>query len=252
MMKYLVILIFTIVYSFALDELAAQKQNTLYVQNLIEIEENIAKNLEKYILTEFKLPTMANLVSDGYFGTNFSLKNNMGDDIDFKSINDLQVKYAIKKAEYRQKRDGNIGVENYIVQLYNRDLYRDYTSVYNDVDISKSYIELKLKSPEAQNIFNLLKTGNTIAKECGISLVNTYCNNDSKTIRWYNSTSNWIEYSKKEFNKGNIIISNESIITSDVAKLRGLSVGSYVFIKDKTKNVKLTDLSGNLQILKVD
>lgn len=251
MMKYLFILIFTIVHSFALDNLTAQKQNTLYVQNLIEIEENIAKNLEKYILTEFKLPTINDLINDNYLGSNFSLENRMGGNLAFQDSSKLQMKYAISKSEF-------ISAEDYIVLLYNRDLYRDYTTVSyvkenNKIDLTKSYIEFKLKSEEANTIFTLLKNGSTIAKSCSVTSSNTYCNNDQKTIRWYNANYNWIEYSKKDFNKGNIIISSESVITSDVAKLRNLGVGCYVFIKDKTKNVKLIDdSSGNLQILKVD
>jgi len=114
-------------------------------------------------------------------------------------------------------------------------------------------VEFKLKSPEANTIYKLLKNGNVIEKICSATLVSKYCNNDKRTIKWYNASSNWIEYDKKDFNNGNIIISSESIISSDEAKLRDLKVGSYIFIKDKTKNVKVADsTSGNLQILKVD
>lgn len=38
---------FIVAYLNADDNLIAQKQNTLYVQNLIDIEENIAKNFGK-------------------------------------------------------------------------------------------------------------------------------------------------------------------------------------------------------------
>lgn len=254
MIQKIFLLVFLALSSFGVDNLTAQKQNALYIQNMIEIEENIAKNFEKYILTEFKLPTINDLISDEYLGTNFSVSNKMGENIDFKSSSDLQLKYAITKEEYRKKRDENIDVENYIVQLYNRDLYRDYTSVYYEKENSEnSYVEFKLKTPEAQTIFDLLKSGNVIAKTCTASLKNSYCNNDERTIRWYNSASNWIEYNKKDFNSGNITISSESILTSETAKLSSLKVGSYIFIKDKTKNVKMIDdSSGNLQILKVD
>ena len=40
------------------DSLVLQKQNTLYTQNLISKEEQIAKAFEKYLLEEFKIPTM--------------------------------------------------------------------------------------------------------------------------------------------------------------------------------------------------
>ena len=43
------------------DTLVLQKQNTLYTQNLISKEEQIAKAFEKYLLEEFKIPTMDDL-----------------------------------------------------------------------------------------------------------------------------------------------------------------------------------------------
>ena len=104
------------------EDLTAQKQNTLYAQNLIEREENISKNFEKYILTEFTLPSMANLINDNYLGSNFSLENRMGVDIEFLNTKTPTLKYLITKDEYNNTQD-------YVVQLYNRDLYRDYTFV---------------------------------------------------------------------------------------------------------------------------
>lgn len=252
MIRSVIVLFILFIYSYANENLIAQKQNTLYVQNLIEIEEKIAQNFEKYLLTEFQIPSINNLINNNYLGSNFSIQNKMGNNIDFKDASNLQIKYAIIKNEF-------INSEDYLILLYNRDLYRDYTTVNfqltddGKIDLTKSYVEFKLKSPEAITIYNILKSGATIEKNCSATLVSKYCNNDKTSIRWYNSSSNWIEYSKKEFNNGNITISSESIITSDVDKLRNLKIGSYIFIKDKTKNVKLiNDLSDNLQILKVD
>lgn len=235
------------------DSLTVQKQNTLYIQNMIQTEELIAKNFEKYLLNEFAIPTISNLIANNYLGTNFSIKNKMGTDIDFKDTSKLQIKYAISKTEFRKNKN-QTGIENYMVLLYNRDLYRELTAVYDDSStIANSYVEFKLSSDEAKNIFELLKAGNIINKNCTSTLINRYCNSGERTIRWYNANSNWIEYDKKLFNNGNITISSESVIYDDVSKLRELKVGSYIFIKDKTKNVKLTDdSSGNLQILKVD
>lgn len=87
------------------DSLMSQKQNTLYVQNLIEIEEKIAKNFEKYLLIEFKIPTIDDLVNDEYLGSNFSLLNRMGDNIGFKNSLNLEIKYAIRKTEFITAQD---------------------------------------------------------------------------------------------------------------------------------------------------
>jgi hypothetical protein len=254
MIRQFILLITILISSFSQDTLTAQKQNTLYIQDLIQIEENIAKNFEKYILSEYKIPTITDLIDDNYLGSNFSVLNRMGENIDFKDSSKLQLKYAITKDEYRKTKDGNLGIENFLVQLYNRDLYRDYTTVFSDnTDVNNMYVEFELRSDAAKNIFELLKNGNSIEKTCVASLKSTYCNNNDRTIRWYNASSNWIEYDKKDFNKGNITVSSESILTSETTKLSNLKVGSYIYIKDKTKNVKMIDdSSGNLQILKVD
>ena len=176
----------------------------------------------------------------------------MGSNIDFRDTNSLQIKYAITKNEF-------INSEDCLILLYNRDLYRNSTTVNfvttsdNKIDLTKSFVEFKLKSPEAMTIFSILKNGETIVKNCSPGLRETYCINDKNSIRWYNASSNWIEYNKKEFNNGNITVSSENVITSEVEKLKLLKIGSYIFIKDKTRNVKLPDdSSGNLQILKVD
>lgn len=252
MMKNLIILFLLTINSNANENLIAQKQNTLYVHNLIEIEEKIAQNFEKYLLNELKIPNINNLINNNYLGSNFSVQNRMGNNIDFKDTNNLQIKYSITKNEF-------INSEDYLILLYNRDLYRDYTTVTfvtttdKKIDLTKSFVEFKLKSPEAMTIFSILKNGETIVKNCSSGLIKTYCVNDKKSIRWYNSNSNWIEYSIKEFNNGNITVSSENVITSEVEKLKLLKIGSYIFIKDKTKNIKMAnDTSGNLQILKVD
>lgn len=241
---------FMIAYLNADDNLIAQKQNTLYVQNLIDIEENIAKNFEKYILTEFTLPRITNLINDTYLGNNFSVENRMGVNIDFLNTSDLKLKYLITKDEYNDS-------ESYIVQLYNRDLYRDFTNVYFEksgqkIDLTKSYVEMKLQSDEAKTIYKLLKNGEEIRKECSATLVNVYCNNNQKTIRWYNASSQWIEYSKKDFNKGNITTSMSVSTLVSEPKISDLAVGSYIFIKDVSKYVKLVNSGTNIQILKVD
>lgn len=246
MIKNLFILILLSSISFCEDFLSAQKQNTLYVQNMIDIEEKIAKNFEKYLLTEFKIPSMNNLISDEYLGANFSLQNRMGDAISFKDSSKLQIKYAISKSEF-------ILAQDYIVLLYNRDLYRDYTTVSYElkddkIDLEKSYVEFKLKSQEANTIFNLLKNGNAIEKTCSATLASKYCNNDQKTIRWYNASSQWIEYSKKDFNNTNITTSMSLASIKTDTKISELAVGSYIYIQGSSKYVKLI----NSEILKVD
>jgi hypothetical protein len=92
MIKRIILIFSFFLFLNADDIFVGQKQNTLYVQNLIEIEENIAKMFEKYLLTEFKLPTLEELRTNEYLGTNFSLENKMGSSIAFEDISNLKIK----------------------------------------------------------------------------------------------------------------------------------------------------------------
>lgn len=251
MIRYVLFIISFILFLNGDDILNVQKQNTLYVQNLIEREEQIAKAFEKYILTEFKIPTLKDLKTDYYLGADFSFENKMGDTIAFLDTKNLKIKYALGKDEYRKSK-ADEDIKNYLVLLYNRDLYRDYTSVYDDVDITKSYVSMLLKSEEAKTFFEILNESDAvIEKECNATLVNKYCNNNAKTFRWYNASSHWIEYNKINRYNSNVTVSSPSLL-SDI-KLNNLAVGTYIFVENSTKYVKLVNnSSGNLQILKVD
>ena len=237
MISKILFLSFLLLYLNASDSLVIKQQNALYIQNMIEIEENISEKFEEYLLTEFKIPTLENLISNEYLGSNFSIKNKMGSNIAFENTSNLQIKYAVTN-----------DVELYVKQIYNRDLYRERTSVYYDSNtLSNSYVSILLKSDEAKNIFNILKSGAVIAKICSDSLVNSFCNKNSKLIRWYNSDSNWIEYSKKDYNNGNVTVKYKTMLSD--TKLNTLPVGTYVFVQNGSKYIKLI---GDGKILKVD
>ena len=223
------------------DSLVLQKQNTLYIQNLIEIEEKIAKSFEEYLLTEFKFPEkIDDLIDNKYLGENFSLENKMGSSIDFLDIANLKIKYLLNKDEYRKSRTLNI--DNYLVLLYNRDLYRNLTSVYEDkTDMEKSFIKIRLQNNEAKTIYTILKSGEIIEKECSAILVNKYCNQNKNTLRWYNATSLWIEYDKNDFENGNVTTSMSQIAIKTDLKINNLASGSYIFLKDSSKYIKFYD-----------
>jgi hypothetical protein len=237
-MRNICIILICLINLYSNDFKMQQQEIVLRVQTLIEQEEKIAENFEKYLLTEFSFPTMENLVVDSYLGSNFSLLNNFGSsNIAFQTeagtTNRLEIKYAVTN-----------NVESFIKELYDRDLYRFKTYIKRDGD-SKT-LQIKLKSKEALNIYEILKSGATIAKTCSDNLKNSYCNYDIGAIRWYNSASNWIEYSKKDFEDGNVTIVSSSVL-NDV-KLNNLKVGSYIFIENSAKYVKIIDN----KILKVE
>ncbi|MAC84534.1 MAG: hypothetical protein CL624_10400 [Arcobacter sp.] len=237
----IIIAIFYICVSFlyAKDTLVVQQQNVLYVQNLIDIEEKIAENFEKYLLEEYSIPSIDDLKTDEYLGSNFTTTNKFGAstdlDISFVSTPNLKINYAITK-----------DVQLYVSGLYKRDLYRDMTTVYEDTnDSSKSYVSFELKSKVAENIFDILKSGASIADECSAILTSTYCVTNLETIRWYDTTSRWIEYNNEDFENGNVTLSTTGLLTNSL--LDNLTVGSFVFINNGDKYVKTST-----DIVKVD
>lgn len=241
MIKKIYIFMLIVISLNAEDTLITKQQNALYVQNMIEIEENIAENFEKYILTEFKIPTFLDLKTNDYLGTNFSVVNKMGTDINFESNTNLKIKYAITNT-----------VDKYIKLLYNRDLYREKTTAFEDTNtLANSYVLIQLQSPAAKNIYDILLSGKTIKKTCTVAvsepeLTNVFCNNNLKTLRWYDSTSHWIEYDKIEFKKGNVTIKNIAMLSDSV--LNDLAIGVYIYVQNGSKYIK----SLNNQILKVN
>lgn len=247
-MKILLILFFMTFSIFADENIVLKQQNVLHVKKIIENEEKIALNFEKYILENYKIPTMSDLKNDEYLGSNFSLTNRFGDDIDFISSSDLKLKYSITKDEVDFK---NL--------LYTRELYRNYTTVEEVtktvnskkmIDTTRSYVLIKLQSNTAKNLFNILKTS-SIESSCSDTLVSKYCNVNETSIRWYNSVSQWIEYDKNDFENGNITIQSSNLLNDN--KLKNLPVGTNIFIFNGSKYVKLmNNLDGSLNILKAD
>ena len=232
-MKLLIILYLFFSFLNAKDTLVVQQQNVLYVQNLIEIEEKIASNFEEYLLNEFEIPNMSDLIDDTYLGSNFTTTNKFSsNDIDFVSASDLKIKYAITK-----------DVQFYVTGLYERDLYRDMTSVYKDEDTpSNFYVSFELESKVAENILEILVAGSSIASECTATLTNTYCITNLSAIRWYDASSRWIEYSNEDFEEGNVTISTAGLLTS--TKLDNLNVGAFVLVNNGDKYIKtVTDIA---------
>ena len=209
------------------DSLVLQKQNTLYTQNLILKEEQIAKAFEKYLLEEFKIPTMDDLQKNDtknlYLGSNFHLENIFGTKLELIE-KELKLKYAITKNS-----------QEYVTLLYERDLYRDYTTVYKDK--TESFVEISLKSKEAQNIFKILKSGKKIAKNCENPVLSEYCSLNKNIIKYYDKNKDWIEYSKKEFQNGDVNVSSINIF-DDVDLKDNLKTGIYIFVKNTAKHIK--------------
>ena len=212
------------------DSLVLQKQNTLYTQNLISKEEQIAKAFEKYLLEEFKIPTMDDLQKNDtknlYLGSNFHLENIFGTKLELIE-KELKLKYAITKNS-----------QEYVTLLYERDLYRDYTTVYKDK--TESFVEISLKSKEAQNIFKILKSGKKIAKNCENPVLSEYCSLNKNIIKYYDKNKDWIEYSKKEFQNGDVNVSSINIF-DDLDLKDNLKTGIYIFVKNTAKHIKFYD-----------
>lgn len=236
----IIILVFFNVNLLASSDKFLKQRNVLYTQNLISLEEKIAFAYEKYLLTHFKIPKINDLTTNKFLGTNFSDTNIMGDNINFQDAENLKLKFAISKHS-----------EDYMIEIYKRDLYRDRTSVYMErqnkkVDLTKSFVEIILKSDESKTIHKLLKAGETIKETCSIeNKKNIYCNYNKSSLRWYFNDSSWIEYDKKLLNSGNVTIKN---VAETNSKLYEQDIGTYIFIENGSKYIRLI----NNQVMKVE
>ena len=242
-MRYLVFIIFIL----NLNLFAIDNKTILALSNIIEREEEIAKNYEKYILNEYKLPTMEDLIkedienSDSYYlGSNFSRKNIFGKSLSFYDTN----------ARLNSSFDENKFSNEYLKLYYKRDLYRDRTSVYEENGKLK-YVQIVLKTKEAQNIFKILSSGNEIVKveKYADCKTNKYCINPSdniKTIRKYTASDAYLIYNIKDLEKGNIYISkkinNPPLKENDPIyiemEFNKLNIGTVIF-SDSKKYIKL-------------
>ncbi|OCL85460.1 hypothetical protein AAX26_01886 [Aliarcobacter thereius] len=242
-MRYLVFIIFIL----NLNLFAIDNKTILALSNIIEREEEIAKNYEKYILNEYKLPTMEDLIkedienSDSYYlGSNFSRKNIFGKSLSFYDTN----------ARLNSSFDENKFSNEYLKLYYKRDLYRDRTSVYEENGKLK-YVQIVLKTKEAQNIFKILSSGNEIVKveKYADCKTNKYCINPSdniKTIRKYTASDAYLIYNIKDLEKGNIYISkkinNPPLKQNDPIyiemEFNKLNIGTIIF-SDSKKYIKL-------------
>ena len=245
MIKFILFIFSFYIISFANENQMLKQQNVLLLQKIIESEEKIAKNFERYILENYKIPTMNDLLDEKYLGPSFSLSNKFGFDLSFKSTSNLQLYYAITN-----DKDPN----DYKNLLYKRDLSREYTSVYleeisaDEINYNNSFTEILLKSDEAKTLHSILKAGYTIEESCPSTsgtLVDKYCSLNDSAIRWYNSSSFWIEYSKKDFDRGNVTVSTSSLLSD--SRITSLPIGTYIYINNGAQYVKLKD-----SILKVD
>lgn len=226
---------------------AVDNRTILALTNIIEREEEIAKSYEKYLLNEFKIPTMHDLLEENadskiyYLGENFSIKNMFGRDLSFVDNKNARLNIALDEKKYK---------DEYIKLYYKRDLYRDFTSVYED-NSGLKYVQIVLKSIEAQNIFNILSSGNEILKvdkdeKCQRDKYCVIPNENIKTIRRYTKTDSYIAYNLKDMDKGSVYISkkiiNPPLKTDDNIYLEmgfdKLNIGTIIY-SDGKRYIKL-------------
>ena len=234
-MKALFLISIMMTFLLSRDSNLVQQQNVLGIQKIITMEEEIAKQFEKYLLTEFKIPSLSELINDDYLGSNFSTSNRFGPTITL-TVNKttapfLSLSYAVTKALDAN----NLEIETYVNGLYSRDLYRNLTTA-ND-ETGNYFTSFELESTNAQQIFNILKTiSGSIEKSCSDTLVSKYCMVNDDSIRWYNSVSNWIEYDLTKLNEGSATVNLYSML-SDVKALE-IKVGKIVYLKNGSKYIK--------------
>ena len=229
MLKRWFIFLFLFSFSFAEKLTIVDEKNILAVKNIIASEELIANELEKYLLINLKLPTsFSDLLTNDYLGENFKLTSNIGEEISFKSILELKLNPSV----YQDNKQ-------FIVEMYQRDLYRKSTVVsLDETDYNNSFVKIVLKSDESNNILKILKD-NIILKSSNCTFENVYCESGKYNIRYYKSEMQWIEFSKKLYTKGPMLLSDEEMMSNDL--VQNIPNGTKIFIKDIAMKLKLDD-----------
>ena len=229
-MKNFIILIF--LFGFIQAEIMQSSKNyTLYVKKLIQKEEKIAEAYEAYLLEELEVPTIEKLISKQYLLKNFNQDNILEYKLEILQNQTLRLNYAIDQKN-----------KKFLHNLYQSNLFRQKTQ-----NIQMQYILITLESKEAKNILTLLNTGMAKISPCKTSNheKNTFCSVNARSFRFYDDSNNWIEYNKKEFKDGNIIIKNSDLLEnlnlypSIRTQLQEQKVGSFIFVKNSNKYIKL-------------
>ena len=198
------------------------KEEVLATKKIISKEEELALAYENYLLSEFKYPINIDVLKD-YISYDNIFK--------FKINTKLKLEYFLNNKK-----------KKFISTLYNSDLFRKRTLV-----LDKKYVHIKLLSKEAKNIayiLDQLPLGKIIRKNCDSDSAG-FCNKNKTSLRFYDEFKNWIEYSKKDFEKGTVLVSsidvNNVFKLNKLKRLENLKLGASIIAKDIGEYLKLNN-----------
>lgn len=241
MKKILFILFLLINSSFALDLTNFEdRQSALQdVKTIILYEESIAKAYEEYVLTNYKLPTLAEIKT--LIG-NLTLVNNVGSNITLSN--------TLTKISYGLNSD--LKADSSIKALYESNTYRKRTYVRNDE------VNFFLEDEFAKHLYDLIKQNGSAIQDCPTTAFTTAVNCKENNHIYIKLTKKLdglevvpntylIAYHIDNFKNGPIIISNDTSKHITESAFDSIPKGALLYDTDGVKYVKTLD---GIEILK--
>ena len=101
------------------------------------------------------------------------------------------------------------------------------------------FVMIIISRASAERIVEILSEESDL-KNCENPVLIEYCSLNKNIIKYYDKNKDWIEYSKKEFQNGDVNVSSINIF-DDVDLKDNLKTGIYIFVKNTAKHIKFYD-----------
>jgi hypothetical protein len=223
-------LILILVNSFFAEEITtfdARQEALLKIRNIITQEESIARAYESYILKNYNIPILSNLITADYLGVEFTTNF---DTTNFNSISldNLTLSYALKSDALKN--------DLKFKDLYENDTFRNRTY------FQDNKIYYLLLDDFAKHLYFLIKRQNSAILDCTNLLSKRYCVNNNHIYIYSSDTVKTnatllLYYHKDKFKMGPFIITNNISEHSNI-EFSSIPKGIILYDSDGKKYIK--------------
>lgn len=232
-------LILILINSFFAEEITTfegRQEALLKIRNIITQEESISRAYESYILKNYTVPALSNLITADYLGvgftTNFDTTN-----FNTISLDNLTLSYALKSDALKN--------DLKFKELYENDTFRDRTYFQDDK------IYFLLVDEFAKHLYFLIKRQNSAILDCTNLLSKRYCSNNNHIYIYSSDTTKTdatllMYYHKDKFKTGPFIITNNVSEHSNI-EFSSIPKGMVLYDNDGKKYIKT---STSIMVLK--
>lgn len=243
MIRFFLALLFSISVIIADDSTDFQNRQKILldIKQIVQKEEEIARSLEKYLLTNYSLPLNINLLyTTDYLGLSvdfISLISNFNDNFNAFSIVDNSISYALKDIV---KNDISLKT------LYESDTFRKRTYYRN------SKIYMVFEDDYAKHLYDLIKRNGSGIDSCTpLNLENSCVYNNHIYVKPTYTTGKitdfLISYHIDRFNTGPIVITSNTALHLTESEFKSIPRGIILYDTKGVKYIKTTD---SIEVLK--